>query len=159
MPVVGYEDLYEVSNLGHVKNIRMDKVLSSSLRDTGYNVVTLTKNGKKVTKMVSNLVTGAFLGPKPEGDQVSHFNGDSTDDRLFNLRYESPRFNNLRKIEHNTIRNGSDINTSKLSEQQVIDIRNLYEDGGITQRQLAKKYKVKQSSIWSIVNRRSWSHI
>lgn len=84
MPVVGYEDLYEVSNLGHVKNIRMDKVLSSSLRDTGDNVVTLTKNGKKVTKMVSNLVTGAFLGPEPEGDQVSHFNGDSTDDRLFN---------------------------------------------------------------------------
>jgi predicted XRE-type DNA-binding protein len=45
---------------------------------------------------------------------------------------------------------------SKLTEQQVIEIRNRYANGGIKQRQLATEYDVKQSTISEIVNGKKW---
>lgn len=48
---------------------------------------------------------------------------------------------------------------AKLTESKVIDIRKCYQTGKISQSQLAKKYNVYQSTIGSIVNRKTWTHI
>lgn len=48
---------------------------------------------------------------------------------------------------------------SKLIEPQVLEIRECYANGGITQRELAKRYGVCKSLISAIVNRRNWIHI
>lgn len=47
----------------------------------------------------------------------------------------------------------------KLTEEQVIEIRKLYENKTITQTALAKQFNVSQVLIGLIVNRKSWSHI
>jgi hypothetical protein len=44
---------------------------------------------------------------------------------------------------------------SKLTEQQVKDIRNMYANGN-TQRGLARIFKVSQHAIWCIVHNRTW---
>ena len=46
------------------------------------------------------LVALAFLGPRPEGLQVSHDNGDSTDNRACNLRYVTQTENEAMKRLH-----------------------------------------------------------
>ncbi|KKN57528.1 hypothetical protein LCGC14_0561450 [marine sediment metagenome] len=48
---------------------------------------------------------------------------------------------------------------SKLSEEEVLEIRLLYEVGSYTQRQLARLYGVTQKMIWAIVNKRAWAHL
>ena len=42
------------------------------------------------TVLVHRIVALAFLGPRPEGLEVSHLNGDDRDNRIENLCYESP---------------------------------------------------------------------
>lgn len=54
---------------------------------------------------------------------------------------------------------GENCGASKLNSFQVLRIRDLYSTGSYSQRELAKKYKVKQYCIFSIVHRKTWSHI
>jgi DNA-binding XRE family transcriptional regulator len=47
----------------------------------------------------------------------------------------------------------------KLSVEQVLAIRKLYESNDWTQQALADRYEVKRTTIADIVNRRTWKHI
>ncbi|WP_141505089.1 NUMOD3 domain-containing DNA-binding protein [Paenibacillus luteus] len=46
-----------------------------------------------------------------------------------------------------------------LTEELVLEIRELYLQGNHTHRSLAEKYKVAKSTITAILSRRSWKHI
>ncbi len=48
---------------------------------------------------------------------------------------------------------------AKLTEAQVISIRQMYASGGMTQAQLGSKMGVTSTTIWQIVHRRHWAHI
>lgn len=48
---------------------------------------------------------------------------------------------------------------NKLTADMVVEIRNRYANGGITQGQLAKEYGVGRDQISRIVNRNRWAHI
>lgn len=100
-PVVGYEGIYEVSNLGSVKSLARklitkngtvkflrEKLLATSVHlGTGYVMVNLHNgHGVKFTK-VHRMVAMAFL-PNPENKkEVNHINGVRHDNRLENLRW------------------------------------------------------------------------
>ena len=48
---------------------------------------------------------------------------------------------------------------SKLNQAEVIEIRNIYKNEEITQKQLAFEYGVTQGLIYQIINNKLWSHI
>lgn len=48
---------------------------------------------------------------------------------------------------------------SRLTNQQVLEIRNLYSTGKYFQRVLAEMFKVKQTTISLIILRKTWIHI
>ena len=48
---------------------------------------------------------------------------------------------------------------SKLSENQVLEIRRLHETGEYSQRGLAKMFGVSFQHVSDIVNRKKWQHI
>ncbi len=54
---------------------------------------------------------------------------------------------------------GSKNTSAKLTEEQVLQIRQEYTPGKISQKYLAEKYRIGQPRISSIVNRQSWQHI
>jgi hypothetical protein len=54
---------------------------------------------------------------------------------------------------------GSKTGHAKLTEEQVIKIRDTYFTGLYTQTVLANIYQVTQGAIWRIVRRRNWKHI
>jgi len=54
---------------------------------------------------------------------------------------------------------GDRVSGSKLNDSAVISIRQEYKNGGTSQNILARKYKVSQSCIWGILNRKTWTHI
>lgn len=105
-PVVGYEGLYEVSNLGRVRSIdriviytdgrkRPYKGIETKQRTDvgGYKVVTLSRNQKMKIFKVHVLVWSAFNGEKPNGMQVNHKDEDKTNNRLENLELVTPKEN------------------------------------------------------------------
>ena len=51
------------------------------------------------------------------------------------------------------------LHNSKLTEQQVLEIRADWATGKYTQKQLAEKYDSSQPQISLIINRKIWKHI
>ena len=48
---------------------------------------------------------------------------------------------------------------SKLTDADVLDIRRLYADGGVTYRSLSEYYGVDHTLIYQVVRRKRWTHI
>lgn len=103
-PVVGYEGLYSVSNLGRVRSeertiptvhgsvrvqpARIRRPVRSASRGNAYFYVILTDGaGKRENFRISRLVAVAFLGPRPLGTVLQYLDGDANNARAANLRY------------------------------------------------------------------------
>lgn len=95
MPVVGYEGLYEASNLGRVKslprnNMKHEHILKIYTNPAnGYQYVGLSKNGKSKSVRVHKIVMEAFTDYRGNGydkkHTIDHINGNKADNRLCNL--------------------------------------------------------------------------
>ena len=77
-----WSDNYEVSDLGRVRNVTTQHVLTPVKETAGYFRIKI--NGKH--KKIHRLVCESFLGPQ-EGKEVNHINGVKTDNRLENLEW------------------------------------------------------------------------
>ncbi|WP_312681466.1 NUMOD4 domain-containing protein [Lactococcus taiwanensis] len=85
-PILDYEN-YVVSNLGNVKNIKSNKLLSPGLDKDGYKLVVLYKNNKPSTRRVHRLVAQTFIPNHANKPQVNHKNEVRTDNRVENLEW------------------------------------------------------------------------
>ena len=120
-PVVDYEGLYEVSDLGRVRSLdritldrlgkryaRKGRLLKPVKNTNGRLQVYLYRDGDQRPQQVHRLVLSAFVGPCPEGAEACHWDDDPTNNRLDNLRWAS-RSDNL----YDRVRNGRDHNARK----------------------------------------------
>lgn len=104
-PIRGYENLYEVSNLGKVRSLDRlanrnggtmlckGRILKPLKTSNGYHQVDLYNDGKKIRFYVHRLVYEAFNGQIPEGMQVNHIDEDKTNNRLDNINMMTPKEN------------------------------------------------------------------
>jgi hypothetical protein len=63
------------------------------------------------------------------------------------------------KVEADRQAKGVDNGSARLTEEQVLEIRSSYADGGVTYRSLGRDYGVAYSVIGEIVRRKSWAHL
>ena len=87
-PVVGYEGIYEVSNLGNVRSLNYRhtntiKALSPSINKDGYIRVHLWKNCKGKVLAVHRLVAEAFVPNPNNKPQIDHINTDKTNNTVW----------------------------------------------------------------------------
>lgn len=97
-PVVGYEGLYEVSNIGRVRSINFHKsgkakVMRPSFNTWGYLIVDLRKNNKRHSYTVHRLVALAFI-PNPDNlPEINHKNEIKYDNTVENLEWCTRKYN------------------------------------------------------------------
>lgn len=96
-PIPGFEGRYEVSDLGRVRSLNFRGVCGPAVMRTtknhnGYHVVSLGSKPKKQFRLHC-LVLEAFVGPRPPGMQGCHGRDDKDDNRLENLRWDTPKRN------------------------------------------------------------------
>ena len=91
-PIVGYEGLYEVSNLGNVRNLKTNIILKQKINKGGYMNVGLWKNGKK-TFLIHRLVAQAFI-PNPDNKpEVNHKDEIKSNNCVYNLEWVTSKEN------------------------------------------------------------------
>ena len=159
--IVKCGDTYEVSDLGNVRNVKTKRILKSQKSSKGYLRVKLSLNMDAKTYQIHRLVALAFI-PNIEGKpQVNHKDSIRHNNVLSNLEWCTNGENQQHSIKQGLSRKqkGEDRPASKLKEEDVIKIRELYDDGGYSQRELAGMFNVGQRTINTIVNRKSWKHI
>lgn len=119
-PVVGYEGLYEVSDMGRVRSVdrlvwrdgaqyskphqvpKPGRLKAIHVQQLGYVGVMLWKDGEVSNHRVHRLVLEAFVGAAPEGTETLHGNGIRHDNRLANLRWGTWAENYADRIRHGT---------------------------------------------------------
>lgn len=89
----GYNDYYEASNYGRIRNIKTKRVLKPSVaKSSGYYHINLRQRGAKngyITVQVHRLVASAFIPNTDNLDTVNHINFNKLDNRIDNLEWLS----------------------------------------------------------------------
>lgn len=112
LPVVDYEEFYEVSDFGRIRRTMRRKgppgknwpYLQPVRQRSGHLAVTLYRDGTKKLAKIHLLVMAAFAGPRPGKLITRHLNGDPADNRLVNLAYGTHKENLRDDIRHGVLR-------------------------------------------------------
>jgi len=155
LPVVGFENLYEVSNFGNVRTIktgRLKKLTKSGNDNRPY--IGLWKSNKVTIFRPHTLVLTAFVGKRPDKYEGCHNDGNPSNNHLDNLRWDTAQSNQLDRIKHGTSNRGEKCAAAKLTEEQVAAIR---KDTRL-QREIASDYGVKENTISRIKSGKRWTH-
>lgn len=96
-PVRDFDELYLVSDMGRVISLRSGMQLSPG--KTGYALVTLYKDDKRVVKSVHRLVAEAFLSNPDNLPIVNHKDGNKQNNRLDNLEWCTQKENVAHAIQ------------------------------------------------------------
>ena len=148
---------YEISSLGRIRNFNTKKILKPSSSGSGYLLFTRYLDDVFTGMYVHHAVASAFIGERPDGLQVSHLDGDKFNNKLCNLTYETSKENINRKIKHGTHPTGFKNSQAKLTEDDVIKLREYYEKNDISFSKLGEIFGVSGSSAHRAVRKISWS--
>lgn len=130
---------------------------------TGYPRAALYARGVKKHRriMAHILVLEAFVGPRPLGLQACHNDGDKSNCRLENLRWDTPKANWADRRKHGAVAGmarGQRHPMARLTESDIRAIRvaNLQ---GIGATAIAHQFGISISHACRIINRECWSHV
>ena len=87
--IYGSDGLYQISNLGRVRNVKKNWICRLEVTQRGYCRVDLHYDSKRHHKRVHRLVAEHFIPNPGNLPQVDHINGDRQDNRVENLRCAS----------------------------------------------------------------------
>lgn len=152
--VVDFEGIYEVSNFGNIRSSKNKQLKKITIDSNGRPYLGLWKNNKQKIVRPHKLVLEAFVGKAPQGMECCHNDGNQQNNRLENLRWDTPKNNHSDKLKHGTSNTGERCNWAKLTKAQVISIRADIR----TQKEIATEYGVQQSQISRIKNGVRWIH-
>jgi hypothetical protein len=165
-PVYGYEDFYEVSDIGEVRRIlgRVGQRICRPCRPgscRGYTRFVLCVDNQKRTFSGHKLVWEAFCGPIPQGLQINHRNGKKADNSISNLELCTPSENTRHAYQVLGLKGrcnpnpGSRNGRAKLKDQDIPEIKRLHREG-LAQQKIADRFGVCQTSISRILIGKGW---
>ena len=126
--IPGFPD-YDVSDRGQVRSFQgagrsnPPRILKTESASSIYPAVVLCHEGRSYCVRVHRLVLLAFRGQPPPGYEACHNNGNRSDARLSNLRWDTRSENNADRDRHGVAVKGERHGCAKLTEKQVLCIR------------------------------------
>lgn len=145
-PVVGFEDFYEVSNLGRVRRTETHHILRPSYDNHGYPRVHLSINGQSRVIRIHQIVAKTFLKSLQTDLVVNHIDNNPCNNQIENLEYVT-RQENLR----HAVKQGR-MGKHKISQTAISGIISLIEQRSphLTYREIAEISKVNIQVVSNI---------
>lgn len=154
--IPGFEGRYQASTYGRIRSVDRavrvtphgkeamrtikGRVLRPGKQDTGHLTVVLGREHGSMP--VHTAVALTFLGPRPEGKDVCHNDGNPKNNRVENLRY-GDRTDNILDV----YRVGG--RWRKLSLEEIKEIRELMDKGAVG-AEVARQFNVSPSTVSKI---------
>lgn len=167
--IEGYEHFYQVSNLGNVKSIdrnvlssgiirrRKGRVLQIWKNHGGYNMVTLSKEGKHNGKAIAIMVAKKFVPNPLNLPEVNHKDGDKDNNAASNLEWNTRLQNQQHAVytlgKHHA---GENHYKAKLTCDQVLEMRRLFSTGKYSKTEIGKMFGVQKDHAINIINNKCW---
>lgn len=162
--IIGFEGKYQISNDGRVRVVKTGKELTlNRFTKCGYRKAALYKNGKGHEKRIHRLVAEHFVHNPRMKETVNHIDGNKLNNHADNLEWSTRK----EQLDHayntglRSSRRGSDNSQSKLTDEQVREIRRDYvrQSTKFGTVALSKKYGVSNRVIGLIVNNKAYTNV
>ena len=170
--IKGYEGRYQISNHGKVKSLSRkagtvylkEKILSNKrLTKDGYPRVSLRDGEKFKEFKIHRLVATHFIDNPHNKETVNHIDGDKTNNHVDNLEWSNrnEQMYHAYKLRLKTSISGSDNSQSKLTNEQVKEIRRTFKKGSreFGGSALARKFGVSHRTIVLVVNGETYKNV
>lgn len=156
LPVPGYLG-YEASDMGRIR--RNGRVLHPAASGDYRRLNMRPRAGQpRKSRSAHSVIATTFLGPAPPGLVCCHANGNGRDNRLVNLRWDTPRANTADAFRHGTFHLGEKHYRAVLNDAAVRSIRTRRRCG-VPLRVLADEFGLSVQTIHKVVQVRTWKHV
>lgn len=156
-----WEGLYQASSLGRIRrmkattNTKVGQILKPGWNGAYHIIALSNRPALKKTYLLHNVIALTFSGPRPDGMDIDHVDGNKKNNTAENLQYVTRSENHYRAVALGLwpvgLRNGN----AKLSDDQIRQIRTRPE--GL--KTLAAEFGVDRTTIWSIRTWRTGKHV
>jgi DNA-binding transcriptional regulator YiaG len=168
----GYEGYYQVSSLGRVKSVKRmvnhnygglkivnERVMSQ--RTAKYKNLMLCKEGEERIFWVHRLVAESFIENPDNKPEVNHKDANCHNNNVDNLEWATRAENQIHAVQHDLFKTKYGKNPYKNRDLAATftEIRSLYKEKGVRQKEIAKTFSIDQSTVSRIFNNKRWTTI
>lgn len=171
--IQGYEGRYLINEKGEVKSVAREIDNGNGFRKTndlilkyvdngfGYWRVCLSIDNKKKYTLIHKLLAIYFITNPFYLPVVNHKDGNKKNNALDNLEWCTSSQNNQHGYDTGLIKapKGEESVRSKLTEKQVLEIKELLKKGYLKQTEIAKIYNIHKNTINAIKQKTIWKHL
>ena len=155
-PIKDFENLYEISNLGRIRNIQTNTFKKTYISEYGYVNVSLYKNKKHYNKRLSRLLAEAFIPNIDNKPTVDHIDRNKQNNEVSNLRWASYVEQANNKDKTNIIENMKKLGKKKYPNRaekiKQYDINGNFIKEYNSSREAGKLLNISEKTISSCVN-------
>ena len=159
--IEGYEGLYEISNIGEIRNSKGEIKKSQFKKgvNTHYKEVSLSKAGKKKRFLVHRLVAKSFI-PNPNNYPIiNHKDENGTNNCVDNLEWCNHRYNAIynkysekpKVVPTKVVSQEQKLKTSlsvKKYRREHAKLKFAYEGQMLSIPEIAERMNVRQGTLW-----------
>lgn len=152
--VVNYNTNYEISDDGRLR--RGDKILRLGLAGGGshYPYYPMMVGGAKRGYYIHNLVLEAFVGPRPDGMQCNHKDGNKLNNHVDNLEWVTHKNNMIHAARNHLLkpskRNGCQHPLARCTEDEIKGIR-WWRKHGLSLKEISGIFRMSETNVSYIV--------